>query len=166
MLRKQLKDLNKGPSKSDMETLSKQLQDLKTKIERLEMENSSLKKEDNAFQILNDELSKRAKEKDDLISKVARLEHDIEAKCYDIKKTKEEHKAMMDHYDQKLSVKSNELAMEKREVMKLREVMARSTPNKASVSARESEVAMLREELMKKTEVIKNLESMIPTRKE
>lgn len=166
MLRKQLKDLNKGPSKSDMETLSKQLQDLKTKIERLEMENSSLKKEDNAFQILNDELSKRAKEKDDLISKVARLEHDIEAKCYDIKKTKEEHKAMMDHYDQKLSVKSNELAMEKREVMKLREVMARSTPNKASVSARGSEVAMLREELMKKTEVIKNLESMIPTRKE
>eukprot|EP00095_Tigriopus_kingsejongensis_P010559 maker-scaffold421_size176100-snap-gene-0.31 protein:Tk10559 transcript:maker-scaffold421_size176100-snap-gene-0.31-mRNA-1 annotation:"golgin subfamily a member 4-like" len=106
---------------------------------------------------LNDEIEDLKQAKKKLKQSVDDQAKDAEAKEKEVTKLEREVKSLL---------QTNELAMEKRECHKLREVMSRSTPNKASISARETEVTMLREELMKKTEVIKNLEVMIPTRKE
>ena len=65
-----------------------------------------------------------------------------------------------------IKAQSEDLAKERREAQRIREVMAKSTPTKTplrnssrhSTNPKESEVTMLREELLQKTEIIKKLE--------
>jgi predicted Holliday junction resolvase-like endonuclease len=77
--------------------------------------------------------------------KVTVLRGEVEAKEYDLQKTKEERDIMMKEYDQRLRKKMDELNLERRELKKMREVMSRSTPSGSSKLS--DEVQMLRDEL-------------------
>ena len=134
MLRKQLKGLN---SKQNVEVQA--LDELKKQMELIRAE------------------------KLDLVSKNEDLSHQLEAKEYDLKRTKEEKENSIALYDERLKEMKEKFAVEKREACRIREVMSRSTPVKNKEM--EQELNMLRSELSKKTEVIKNLEEMIPSRK-
>lgn len=82
-----------------------------------------------------------------------------------MKKTKEDRDTMMKHYEHQLSKKAEELTVEKRETIKIREIMSKSTPNtKKSVLMEENK--MLRDELAKKSQLIQQLEGMIPAKKQ
>ncbi len=124
---------------------------------------TSLEKEDQAFAILKKELETKMSQKDSLEAKVAALQAKSEAAEYDLGKLKSERDTLMTMYQQKLTKKTEELATEKREAQKMRDLMLTSPAvNKRDL---EGEVRMLREELQKKTEFIQKLELMIPAKK-
>ena len=167
MLRKQIKDLNsKTTSKSESDAQKKKIETQKSEIEKLTIEVKALKKEDKAFDILRKELEQRSQEKSELSSKVEMLSAEVAAKDYDVERTKTDRDSVMAHYDQKLKKVTEELALEKRESVRIREMMAKATPASGKRGGGRSdccECKLLRDELGKKTEVIKQLEGMIPT---
>ena len=103
--------------------------------------------------------------------RVARSE--AEAFDYDLKRTRGEKEALMARYEQQIKTQSEDLAKERREAQRIREVMAKSTPTKTplknsskdSANVLSSEVAKLREELTQKSEIIKTLEAVMTPRK-
>ncbi len=126
-----------------------------------------------------------------IIFKVVKLQSEVQAKEYDLSKMKEERDSMMNTYEQRLKKTTEELSMERREAIKMREVMSRSTPAKNSASAAaaaeddcgcaspsklarkrkraciwETECNKLREETQRQTDTIKKLESFIPAKKQ
>jgi len=169
MLRKQVKELNAkvadAKASNELEAI---LKEKNGEIENLRIQVNSLRKEDQAFEVIKGELDAKSKEKDELASKMEKLRSEVEAKEYDLQKMKDERDVMMKEYDQRLRKKTEDLNIERREMKKMREVMAKSTPGHPSSASSKltEEINMLREELTKKTEIIKKLEPMISAKKE
>ncbi len=172
MLRKQVKDVGAKEAEGKKK-LESTLKDKESELEKVRIQLGSLEKEGRAIDVIQDELKTRTKERDELWAQVTKLNSEVEAKAYDLTKMKEERDAMMNTYEQRLKKTTEELSMEKREAVKMREVMLKSTPESSGSKLARSrgerldrENTMLREELQKKTDVIKKLESMIPAKKE
>ncbi len=178
MLRKQVKELGakEAAAKKAGEAA---LREKETEVEKLNIEVTSLRKEGHALELVGTELKARTEERDRLAEEVKGLKNEVETKGYDFRKLKEERDAMMTTYEQRLKKTTEELNMEKREALKMREVMSRSTPGGGSANGssnsklarrKEDRLAednrMMREELQRKTDVIKKLELMIPAKKE
>ena len=137
------------------------------------MQVEALRKEDTAFENLMKQLGANEAARSKLEEEARAARSDAEAKEYELKRTRGEKEALMARYEQQIKAQSEDLAKERREAQRIREVMAKSTPTKTplrnssrhSVNPKESEVTMLREELAQKTEVIKKLEEVMTPRK-
>lgn len=158
MLRKQVKELTIKSSDND-----RRLKEKQATVENLQVAVDATKQEGNAVDLLREELELKNKEKCELVYKVKKLQADAEAMEYDVKKTREERDKLMAHYEQQIKKKTEELAVEKREASKMRQVMHQSTPSKAAKN--DQELMMLREEVEKKSELIKTLAAKVTTPK-
>ena len=177
MLRKQIKDISAesrgggGGARAEVTALKKRVEDLKAEAETSRVQAEALRKEDGAFDILKRQLDANEAAKAKLEEEVRAARSKAEAIDYDLKRTRGEKEALMTRYEQQIKAQSEDLAKEKREAQRIREVMAKSTPTKTPLknsskdSANISEVAMLREELTQKTEIIKKLEAVMTPRK-
>jgi len=159
MLRTQNKDINAKSAKTESD-----LKDKLNTISNLQLALDATKKKETVVETLQQELDRKSSEKEDLQFKVDKLQSDIEAKDYDYNRLKEGRDSLMNHYEQELKKKSEELTLEKRETTKLRQLIHSGTPKKKDDTA-EKELKMLREELVKKSELIKTLASKVTTPK-
>lgn len=118
-----------------------------------------------AIETLKSELDQKKSDNEELGFKNKKLEAEVEAKDYDVKKTKDERDRLMSHYEQQLKKLAEDLNLEKRETSKLRQVMQTTTPIKQKDIGRDNEVTMLREEVAKKSELIQQLAAKVTTPK-
>ena len=177
MLRKQIKDISAeskggGGSRGEVTALKKRVEDLKAEADTSRVQAEALRKEDGAFDILKRQLEANEAAKAKLEEEVKAIRSEADAVDYELKRTKAEKEALMARYEQQIKAQSDDLAKERREAQRIREVMAKSTPTKTplknskdSANILTSEVAMLREELTQKTEMIKKLEKVMTPRK-
>ena len=179
MLRKQIKDISAesrgggGGAKAEVTALKKRVEDLKAEAETSRVQAEALRKEDGAFDILKRQLEANEAAKAKLEEEVRVARSEAEAFDYDLKRTRGEKEALMARYEQQIKTQSEDLAKERREAQRIREVMAKSTPTKTplkssskdSANVLSSEVAKLREELTQKSEIIKTLEAVMTPRK-
>lgn len=143
--------------------MKKQVKELTVKLGQLD---NLYKKEDSCFELLKKELELRNEEKAELNFQNEKLRADVETAVYDAQRAKADRDNLLNHYDKKLKEVTAELAVSKRECLRLRETMSKATPNKkppitATSDSKDQEVAMLREELEKKSELVRNLASKI-----
>ena len=165
MVRKQLKGMNMNLAhQENNELLKKQIAEKDSTIEKLSYQVSSLKKEEEAIRILSQELDYKNKEKAELNSKVEMLQAEVANHEYDLQKTKADKEQAINLYEQRIKKLAEEFNLSKRETLKLREHMSKSTPVKSSKRDVESELQRLRDELQEKSKVIQQLEEMIPSR--
>ena len=177
MLRKQIKDISaesRSGARAEVTALKKRVEDIKAEAETSRVQAEALRKEDGAFDILKRQLDANEAAKAKLEGEVKAARSEAEAIEYDLKRTRGEKEALMARYEQQIKAQSEDLAKERREAQRIREVMAKSTPTKTPLSRNSSkdssnllssEVAMLREELTQKSEVIKKLEAVMTPRK-
>merc|ERR1719433_705931 len=109
MLRTQNKDINAKSAKTESD-----LKDKLNTISNLQLALDATKKKETVVETLQQELDRKSSEKEDLQFKVDKLQSDIEAKDYDYNRLKEGRDSLMNHYEQELKKKSEELTLEKR----------------------------------------------------
>ncbi|CAB4061465.1 KIF20 [Lepeophtheirus salmonis] len=170
---------NAGDSEVDssvVDNLRKRLdstsQKSKILLKNLKVQIKSLQKEDNVITILRKGLKLKEYEKTQLSDKITELENkavslstvtklrenveylesEIEAKNYEVEKSKEEHESISLRYDKLIKLKDDEINREKQEAMKLRGFMMKSTPSKKNA------LSNLENELSKKEAIIRELE--------
>ena len=102
------------------------------------------------------ELYQESEEKSNYKSLIDKIETQLESSRYEINRAKTEKQELMKHYEQTIRNLSEKLALEKKEQVKIRECMARCTPEKSN-SFLKQEIRSLREENRRKTEHIERL---------
>lgn len=160
MLRKQLKELTAKLAKTE-----NSLKESVSAVANLKLAVGATKNGETAIEALKLELDRKTAEKEELAFKAEKLQSDVEALTYDANRLKEDREKLMNHYEQTLKKKTEELILERHENGKLRQVMHNATPAKKRDDAMEQELCMLREELEKKSELIKTLAAKVTTPK-
>ena len=104
-------------------------------ISNLKLALDATKKKETVVETLQQELDRKTSDKENLQFKVDKLQSDLEAKEYDYNRLKEGRDSLMNHYEQELKKKSEELTLEKRETTKLRQLIHSGTPKKKDDTA-------------------------------